>query len=243
MLANADFTELLARNTPERLCKRMFERNAARIGVKKPQVAVPNLLRIVEAMLKLSNRQGFHATSLRDLADLSGLSMGGMYSYIGSKDALLVMILEEVDAAVSELLSLPPADIRADPRAHLRWIIEGHVRLTELMQPWFVFVYMEAKAFPQKAKRAAIESELRTEHEIASVLESGKAHGLFRVDDVGLTAALIKPLLQDWYVKRAKYRRGGTTIDAYIAQLESFLAGALEVTDKNEAQKRSLAGR
>lgn len=227
----AQFSDLLARHAPERLCERMFARNTQRIGVKKPQVAVPNLLRIVEAMLKLSNRKGFHATSLRDLAETTGLSMGGLYSYIGSKDALLVMILEEVDAAVADLMSLAPGDVRADPRQHLRWIVEGHVRLTETMQPWFVFVYMEAKAFPTATKRAAVESELRTEREIAAVLEAGKASGLFRIEDVGLTAALIKPLLQDWYVKRAKYRRGGISVDAYVAQLERFLDRALTTSE------------
>ena len=35
--------------------------------MQKPHVAVANLARIVEATLTLSNRQGFHATSLRDL--------------------------------------------------------------------------------------------------------------------------------------------------------------------------------
>ena len=227
----AEFADLLARFTPERLCKRMFERNAARIAVKKPPVAVRNLLRIVEAMLKLSNRKGFHATSLRDLAEAAGLSMGGMYAYIGSKDALLVMILEEVETAATELLSLAPEHVRADPRLHLRWIIEGHIRLTEVMQPWFAFVYMEAKAFPQKARHAAMASELRTESEIAAVLEAGKAEGLFRIEDVRLTAALIKPLLQDWYVKRAKYRRGGVSVEAYVAQLDLFLTRALSVRE------------
>lgn len=39
-------------------------------------------------------------------------------------------------------------------------------------------------------------------------------------------AALIKPLLQDWYVKRAKYRRRGVTIDSYIATVQHMVLSA-----------------
>lgn len=38
---------------------------------------------------------------------------------------------------------------------------------------------------------------------------------------------MIKPLLQDWYVKRAKYRRRGTSIDSYIEAVKSFVGAAL----------------
>ncbi|MCO5081150.1 MAG: TetR/AcrR family transcriptional regulator [Rhizobiaceae bacterium] len=226
-MTERSFANLLGARTPEHLCTRIFERHAANIRVKKPQVAVKNLVGIVAALLKLSNRQGFHATSLRNLADETGLSMGGLYSYFDSKDALLVMILEEVENAVSELFAAVPLEIHDDPAKHLRWVIEGHIRLTEIMQPWFAFAYMEAKSFPKKTRSAAVESELRTESEIAQIIERGAARGVFHVADPGLAAALIKPLLQDWYVKRAKYRKRGTSIDAYVAATTAFVERAL----------------
>ena len=61
-----------------------------------------------------------------------------------------------------------------------------------------------------------MESELATERIFAAVLKQGVRSDHFAIDDVGLTASLIKPLLQDWYVKRSKYRRRGTTIEEYI---------------------------
>ena len=55
------------------------------------------------------------------------------------------------------------------------------------------------------------------------------ASGVFAIDQITLTASLIKPLLQDWYVKRAKYRRRGTSIEAYInavcALVDTAVAG------------------
>ncbi|MER2536006.1 MAG: TetR/AcrR family transcriptional regulator [Rhizobiaceae bacterium] len=218
----------LSRYTSEQLCARIFLRHASRIRVKKQHVAVGNLVRIVDAFLKLTTRNGFHATSLRDLAAESGLSMGGLYSYFDSKETLLVMVLEEVEEAVRELLASAPADVVADPRRNLLWLIDAHIRLTEAMQRWFVFAYMEAKSFPKTAKTAAIDSELVAERTIADILRRGVERGAFAVADIELTAAIVKPLLQDWYVKRAKYRRRGVSVGDYVSTVSALVMDGID---------------
>ncbi|QOF75735.1 TetR/AcrR family transcriptional regulator (plasmid) [Aminobacter sp. SR38] len=211
----------------EALCARILERHRDSVRVQKPHVAVANLVRIIDATLTLSNKQGFHATSLRDLAEASGLSMGGLYSYFDNKTMLLSMILGEVSTTVSEVLCAAPDEVMANPFNHLRWLIEAHIRLTEAMQPWFVFAYMEAKAFPSVERRKAVDSEAATEEVFATVLRRGVETGAFRAIDVDLTASLIKPLLQDWYVKRSKYRRRNISLDAYLTGVIAFVEAGL----------------
>lgn len=211
----------------EALCARILERHRDAIRIQKPHLAVANLARIIEATLKLSNRQGFQATSLRDLAKASGLSMGGLYSYFDNKTTLLSMVLGEVSTTVREVLASAPPEIAGDPPAHLRWLVEAHIRLTEAMQPWFVFAYMEAKSFPANERRMATDSEIATEEIFAGVLRQGVEQGAFDIADVELTASLIKPLLQDWYVKRGKYRKRGTTIEHYIDAVCAMVASAI----------------
>ena len=211
----------------EALCARILERHRDVVRVRKANVAVANLARIIEATLKLSNKHGFHATSLRDLAEATGLSMGGLYSYFGNKTTLLSMILGTVTTIAVEILSDPPDEVADDARAHLAWIVDTHVRLSEAMHPWFVFAFMEAKAFPPAERQIALDGETATESIIAEVLERGVGSGAFAIGEVGLAAALIKPLLQDWYVKRAKYRKRGTSIEAYIEAVTAFVDGAV----------------
>jgi AcrR family transcriptional regulator len=217
----------------EALCARILERHRSAVRVQKPRVAVANLARIIEATLKLSNRKGFHATSLRDLARASGLSMGGLYSCFDNKTTLLSMILGEVSATVCEAMAAAPQDVADDPPAHLKWLIETHIRLTEAMQPWFVFAYMEAKSFPAAERRAATDSEAATEAVFAHVLRRGVERGQFTVADIELTAALIKPLLQDWYVKRAKYRRRNITIEAYIDAVSEMVEATVGAHERD----------
>lgn len=211
----------------EALCARILERHRDSVRVQKPRLAVANLARIIGATLTLSNKQGFHATTLRQLAEASGLSMGGLYTYIDSKPMLLSMILGEVAATATEVLTAPPDDARKDPRRHLDWIIATHIRMSEAMQPWFAFAFMEAKSFPPAERQRAVDMEATTEKIIADVIRQGVADGSFAAVQVALTASLIKPLLQDWYVKRAKYRRRGTSIDSYIDAVGAFVSAAL----------------
>ncbi len=213
--------------TTEALCARIFERHRAAIRVQKTEIAVANLTRIIDATLKLSNKHGFHATSLRELAKASGLSMGGLYSYFDNKAMLLSMILREVSNTATEILSAPPDHLANAPRAHLAWAIDTHIRLSEALQPWFVFSFMEAKSFPPAERRIALEAEAATEEIFAAVIVRGVAVGDFFDDEAGLAASLIKPLLQDWYVKRAKYHKRGTSIEAYIAAVTRFVEAAL----------------
>ncbi len=213
----------------EELCSRILERHRDAVRVRKTDHAVANLARIIAATLKLSNQRGFHATSLRDLAQASGLSIGGLYSYFDTKAMLLSMILGEVLASVTEILSAPPDYVSGDPRTHLAWMIDTHIRLSEVMHPWFVFAFMEAKSFPPAERKLAVDAEAMTEKLFADVLASGAASGAFVLDEAGLAASLIKPLLQDWYVKRAKYRKRGTSIETYIAAVTHFVERALAV--------------
>lgn len=211
----------------EELCGRILVRHRDKIGVRKPAVATANLTRIVGAILKLSNRKGFHATTLRDLADESGLSMGSLYNYFDSKDTLLLMILGEVADAAAQVLRSAPADVVDDPAMHLRWLIGTHVALTEVMLPWFVFAFMEAKSFPAQGRKLAVESELATETIFADVVEEGARRGIFAVEDPAFAAALIKPLLQDWYVKRSKWRRRGMAPGEYADRVCEAVEGMI----------------
>jgi AcrR family transcriptional regulator len=209
------------------LCARILARHKDTIRVKKPALAVARLAAIVETTLDLANRQGFHSMSLRDLSKESGLSMGALYAYFDSKDTLLMMILGQVVAAVDEVLRQPSAEASEDPATRLRHLLESHVYLSETMHKWFIFAYMEAKAFSPAGRELAIASELGTEKMIADILADGISAGCFAVGDINMTAALIKPQLQDWYVKRSKYRRRGITPDKFAESLVEFVQSAI----------------
>jgi TetR/AcrR family transcriptional regulator, cholesterol catabolism regulator len=102
-------------------------------------------------------------------------------------------------------------------------LVRTHLYLSEIMQPWFYFSYMEAKNLPDAERHAAVEGELNTEQLFVDILEAGVDQGEFDTADCRMTAALIKAMLQDWYLKRAKYARRKISVDRYCQFLTAFL--------------------
>ena len=84
---------------------------------------------ILQAALALVARQGFHQTSVRDIADAVGLTPAGLLHYFESKDDLWVAILrtrDEIDAARD------PDDV--DPAATFADLVRHNAEVPGLVQ-------------------------------------------------------------------------------------------------------------
>jgi len=210
----------------EDICRELFIENRDRIKIKKEAVAVKNLVKIFDAALSISNDKGFSAMSLRDLSAEAGLSMGALYSYISSKDELLDMIQQQGRVVITKVLMEHMEGIKY-PREKLKTGIQIHLYLSEVMQPWFYFSYMETKNLNRELHKKAIESELFTEQIFIDIIEAGISSGDFRRVDSLLTAAVLKAMLQDWYLKRWKYEGRKISVENYARFLMDFIASYL----------------
>jgi len=219
----------------QQCCLRLYNENRQSIQIKKEKTIAKNMERIFAAALKISNEKSFHAMSMRDLSREADMSIGALYNYFAGKEELLRLMQQQRRAITREILS---ADIAAgkDPREKLRTGIRTHLYLSEVMQPWFYFSYMEAKNLDPEERRAAVESELNTEQQFADILETGCTQGLFQTADCQMTASLIKAMLQDWYLKRAKYARRGIGVSEYARYLTAFLEKNLCVNNDPSKQ-------
>ena len=210
----------------EDICRDIFYENRDAIKVKKEAVVVKNLVNIYEATLRLSNKKGFHSMSLRELAKETNLSLGALYSYFSNKEQLLGIIQEQGYRITGRLLE---EELRKteDPEERLEVAIRTHLYLSESMQPWFYFFFMEAKNLNREEQKKAIASELYTEKIFADILDQGVAAGAFSIENTQLTASLIKTMLQDWYLKRWKYTRRRVSVDDYADFVVGFVLKAL----------------
>jgi len=209
----------------EDMCRELFLGNRQSIKIKKEGVAVKNLVKIINAALSLGNTKGFDAMSLRDLSAEAGLSMGALYTYFSSKEELLYMIQGQGAVVIRVLLDQTAG--MEDPRMKLRRAIQAHIYLSEVMQQWFYFAYMETKNLAKGEHKKAIEAELFTEKILVDIMKDGREKGIFRDAEMELTGAVLKAMLQDWYLKRWKYARRGINAEKYasfvIDLMETYL--------------------
>src|SRR3954466_7018251 len=84
---------------------------------------------VVAAAARMFAERGFHATSMQDLVEATGLTAGGLYHYIGSKDQLLVRICHQLmEPLLERVREIVAGDDPAD------------VQLREIVRAWTAHV-------------------------------------------------------------------------------------------------------
>lgn len=140
--------------------------------------------------------------------------MGGLYSYIGSKEELANLI-EHVLGVISTELTDLALEGTTDTKHRLAALISSHIFLSEQLKPWFYFVYMESKSLSKKQKEKAKKTETDFETRITELIDKGIQEGCFSCKDIDLNASAVMALLQDWHLKQWKYRERKVSADEY----------------------------
>ena len=208
------------------LCREIVASPDSQISVRGPEVARDNLVRIIESTLTLANRKGFAAMTLRELARASGLSLGGLYAYIGSKNELARLIQRRIGLTLREVMRAETAGL-TDSRVRLARAIRAHLMTTEALREWFFFLYMEAHHLDSDERREAIAMERASEDIFTDVIRSGQRDGLYAACDPAVAAGLLKALLQDWYLKRGKHAERGVDLARYGQLVTATIEAAL----------------
>ncbi|MBJ7311003.1 TetR/AcrR family transcriptional regulator [Rugamonas sp. CCM 8940] len=203
----------------------LLDRYAERIGVKRRKPALENLEKIFNATFRLANDVGFRAMTLRDLCHETGMSMGGLYGYIDGKDQLAEMIEEVVRQATTEIPRMFGGVDSALDR--LEGMIRASIYLSEILQPWFYFVFMDSRVLAAEQRQVAKESELYVQTVIAATIEQIVPRPAC---DATLLAAHCLALFQDWYVKRWKYRAAKISPDDFADSTVRFVRGYLDLS-------------
>jgi len=204
-----------------------YELHKNKIKVQKEKVAVDKLKTIIKATFKLSNQKGFSSMSLRDLSQETAFSMGSLYAYIGSKGQLAEMI----HLFLPHMFTLCIGDQldQNDPvQRQLEKLVRGHVFITECLQPWFFFAFMETKHLSRSTKQLAKDNEVLSETLLEKIIERGEKQKLFSPTDIFLSSMMIKSLLQNWYVKHGKYKQQKVDCETYIRFIEQVINRHLE---------------
>jgi AcrR family transcriptional regulator len=218
----AEFRELVPLNEVN-IWAFLLDRNAERIGVKRREVALENLEKIFVATFSLANTVGFRAMTLRDLCRETGLSMGGLYGYIQSKDQLADMIQDAANY-VSEMLPIWFRHL-PEPIDELEGILRAHIYLSEIFQPWAYFVFLESRAM-EDGRGFAKESEASVQGHLRKLIQES---GDFNPEEAMLLGSHCISMLQDWHLKRWKFGSKNINADAFANSVVRFVRSYIQM--------------
>ncbi len=151
---------------------------------------------IARGALNLFIEKGFHATSVREIAAASNLSMGGLYEYIESKGDVLWLVYRHL---LTGLEGAVPASARGED---IEATLAALIAATADHAPDVQFMYREAGVLDPEGRERLASSEREQAGRLASMVESGIASGHLAEDDPELVAHLLMFLTAFYPLRR-----------------------------------------
>lgn len=214
----------------------LFELNHQKLNLKNRNIATKKFEIIIQSVFKISHHKGFQAMTLRDLSEETGISMGGLYKYFANKNQLAEMIhvcmvhMAEACLTVSE-------QCEHDPIFELNELLANHIFLSERLKKWFYFVFMESKSLEKDLIGSVIKSEQAMESAILAKIQAANEQGLSHCTNPEFVSAMLKVMLQDWYLKSWKYQQKNINADQYVTNLILSTQQLMAVTHEKTGVK------
>jgi len=179
---------------------------------------------ILDCAMRLFNERGYAATSLRDLAEATGISSSTLYHHYKNKQQILYTglcrFMEYFNRTIiPELQNLddsPTERITHASRLHIELSIE---RATELRH-----VRQFKASLTEQQLRHLLDMQWHYQDELRTVIKAGVASGEFAVADLGLTTMAIMDMLNG---VRGWYNSGGSMS---IDEITEYYAGLVRKT-------------
>ena len=186
----------------------------------------PRLEAVIDSAARLFSKNGFSATSVREVAEGARITKAGLYYHIREKEDLLYRICEHSIAAVLEG-AYRALRTEAGPRTRLAVLMRFHVGFFIAHRHNLTVLTREMGAL-SPGPRARI---ARLEHEyldlIRGIIRDGQSAGVFRDLDPTVAAFSVLTLmnnLYDWYDPK-----GRVGPEELVVQLETILLQGLAV--------------
>lgn len=189
--------------------------------------------RIAAAALGLFLRDGYHNTSVREVAQKAGLSVGSVFNYFASKEEILFFLLSFGQQRTEAEFRHLRAEFErlkqhgAHPRALFLRAYERYATLTDEMRRSTVLAYQETKSLTATERERFLQGEERIQRFFEDIIEYGVEQGAFPAGHVRLKAHCLLVLAQSWAVRHWALH-SFTRLSEYLEPLKSIAVGMLE---------------
>ena len=211
----------------------------------KSKVDVPELVekrrgQLIEAALDLFGRQGYHSTTIREIAERAGVSIGLIYQYFEDKEDILFLALTAVLDGYQARIPQALEGID-DPLERLWRAIRAYSGVNDEMAGATVLAYRETKSLSRERRALIKQKEIETNGLIAECVERCIAAKLFVETDIEMLSHQLMIFSHAWALKSWRLKPM-MTLDRYVdSGLRIILGGVL--TPRGRRQFDAYAAR
>lgn len=195
---------------------------------------------LIEAAITLFSRVGYHAATVKEIADEAGVSAGLLYQYVSDKQDLLFLALRDICQRNKEEI---PAALEGidDALERLFVSIEAYARIVASRQQAVLLTYRETKSLKPEFIHQMKDLELETNALIADCAEAAVATGLLHPTNTELLVYQIIMGAHAWALKSWRLPRI-VSLNAYLDQ-SLHTCWRSRLTQKGEQHAALLASR
>lgn len=182
--------------------------------VEVPELVERRQRQILKAAIELYGKQGYHVTTIREVAQRAKMSVGLIYQYVSDKEDVLFLALVEV--LDSYLREIPRAlEGLTDPMERFSAAVHAYGRVIDERIDATLLVYRETKSLGRARRELLKAKEGESNQLIADCIEACIRAGLFDEVDVEMLTYMIVMFCHAWALKSWRFR-GRLTIGPYV---------------------------
>ena len=171
------------------------------------RVESPTVRRLQLAGVAAFWRDGFYASSTRDIAKRAGLSPAALYVHFGAKEDLLFSIILYVAEHLRDRLRVA-GDKGGSPTELLSRLVHAYVALPARMYKASLVANREFSSLTPWQSKQIVKIRNELEAIVGNCLAAGKQSGDFSFDDLSITRMGVVSLCRStllWYSPRGRY--------------------------------------
>lgn len=179
----------------------------------------PTKRRLYETAMELFGRHGYHAVSIRDIAQALGQQPSAIYFHVPSKQELLYELALIGHRGHLEALRSSLLEAGADPVDQLRVLVTAHVGGHMTYPSMARLTNRELGALTPEQLRLVLDIRMQTEQVFIDVIERGRRMGVFGTEDAFLASKAIGAMgvrLPEWWAPGGPRTRE-QVIEQYVA--------------------------
>lgn len=195
---------------------------------------------IMSAAVVAMSRNGYHATSVREIASLAGVAVPAIYHYFGSKHSLLVEIMTRGNEHLYRHASDELQKAGSDPVVRLDALVEVFVSRHLRSQRESFLGSTELRSLSPEARRKIIGYRDRTQGLFDEVVSGGVKAGIFNTPypkDAARAIVTMCTAVSNWY------REGGDLAPDEVVRRYQHLCLATVGGSRGAPTKRAKAAR
>lgn len=203
--------------------------------VEVPELVEKRQRQILKAAIELYGKQGYHVTTIREVAQRAGVSVGLIYQYVADKEDVLFLALVEVLDSYLREIPRALAGLQ-DPMERFRAAVHAYGRVIDERIEATLLVYRETKSLGRARRDLLKAREIESNKLISDCIEDCVRAGLFAEVDVEMLTYMIVMFCHAWALKSWRFR-GRLGIVQYVDRGLALMLDAV-VTPRG---KRSFA--